>query len=75
MTVAWLVATAVGCDGCPPLGDLIARYHAAGGRYLVCPLCFNAKHLDADELLPNATVGGTVPLWEWIGDGATSFSD
>ena len=52
------VATGVACDGCPPLGELIARYEAAGGRYLVCPLCFNAKRLDADALLPNATVGG-----------------
>ncbi len=68
------VATGTACEGCPPLSDLLARYEAAGGRYLVCPLCFNAKHLDADALLPNATVGGTVPLWEWIGDGATTFS-
>jgi predicted peroxiredoxin len=68
------VATGVACDGCPPLPDLLARYQAAGGQYLVCPICFNAKRLDADALLPNATVGGTVPLWEWIGDGATTFS-
>jgi predicted peroxiredoxin len=68
------VATGVACDGCPPLPDLLARYHAAGGRYLVCPLCFNAKGLDADALVPDATLGGTVPLWEWIGDGATTFS-
>lgn len=68
------VATGTACEGCPPLSDLLARYEAAGGRYLVCPLCFNAKHLAADALLQNATVGGTVPLWEWIGDGATTFS-
>lgn len=68
------IATGVACDGCPPLADLLARYQAAGGRYLVCPLCFNAKQLNADGLLPNAVIGGTVPLWEWIGDGATTFS-
>ena len=68
------VATGVACDGCPAIPDLLARYEAAGGRYLVCPICFNAKQLDAAALLPNATVGGTVPLWEWIGDGATTFS-
>lgn len=67
-------ATAVACDGCPPLADLLSRYEAAGGRYLVCPICFNAKHLDSDSLVNNATIGGTVPLWEWIGDGATTFS-
>jgi predicted peroxiredoxin len=67
-------ARGVACDGCPALPDLLARYEAAGGRYLVCPLCFNAKGLDPDELVANATIGGTVPLWEWIGDGATTFS-
>lgn len=68
------VATGVACDGCPPLAELLARYESAGGRYLVCPICFNAKHLDPDSLIPNTTIGGTVPLWEWIGDGATTFS-
>lgn len=68
------LATGVACDGCPPLPDLLDRYEAAGGRYLVCPICFNAKHLDADSIVANAAIGGTVPLWEWIGDGATTFS-
>ncbi|MEO6629361.1 MAG: peroxiredoxin, partial [Aquihabitans sp.] len=26
------------------------------------------------SLLSNASIGGTVQLWEWIGDGATTFS-
>jgi predicted peroxiredoxin len=69
------VATGVACDGCPSLQDLLKRYDAAGGRYLVCPLCFNAKALDDEQLLSNASLGGTVPLWEWIGDeAATTFS-
>jgi predicted peroxiredoxin len=63
------------CDGCPPLADLVKRYDAAGGRYYVCPICFNAKHLDADELIPGADLNGTVPMWKWIGDEpATTFS-
>jgi hypothetical protein len=42
---------------------------------MVCPICFNAKHLDKGSLLPNAELAGTVQLWEWIGDeGATTFS-
>ena len=69
------VAVGTACDGCPPLGDLLARYHAAGGRILVCPLCLNAKHLQEAALIDGATVGGTVPMWEWIGDeAATTFS-
>lgn len=62
------VATGVACAGCPPLADLVARYAAAGGSYLVCPLCFDAKALSAQTLVANATLGGTVPLWQWIGD-------
>jgi predicted peroxiredoxin len=69
------VAQAVACEGCPSLPDLTKRYEAAGGRYLVCPICFNARHLDDSTLVSNAALGGTVPLWEWIGDeSATTFS-
>ncbi len=67
-------AIGVACDGCPPLADLMKRYETAGGRLLVCPICFNSRALDADQLLANAELGGTVQLWEWIGDGATTFS-
>lgn len=63
------VAVGVACEGCPPLPDLLARYAAAGGRLLVCPVCFNARQLDAASLLDTATLGGTVRLWEWIGEG------
>ncbi|GJF05288.1 peroxiredoxin [Pseudonocardia sp. D17] len=67
------VATATACAGCPPLTELFERYATAGGRFLVCPICVDAKRLDTD-LIPGAELGGTVPLWEWIGDGATTFS-
>lgn len=68
------IAIGVACEGCPPLADLAKRYEAAGGRYYVCPICFNAKHLDDDALIAGAELQGTLPLWEWIGDGATTFS-
>ena len=65
-------AVGVACDGCPSLPDLLARYDKAGGRFMVC---FNAKQLDKGDLVPNAELGGSVQLWEWIGDdGATTFS-
>jgi predicted peroxiredoxin len=66
------IARGVACEGCPPLEDLVRRYVAAGGRYLVCPICFDARHLDKGDLLPNAELGGTVPMWEWIGDDAAN---
>jgi len=31
--------------------------------------------LDKNTLVKNAELGGTVPMWQWIGDeGATTFS-
>ncbi|HEX3622613.1 MAG TPA: peroxiredoxin [Acidimicrobiales bacterium] len=69
------VATGVACDGCPSIPTLMSRYEQAGGRFLVCPICFNAKDLDASHLVGNAALGGTVQLWEWIGDdGVVTFS-
>jgi predicted peroxiredoxin len=68
------VSVGVACDGCPSIEDLMKRYEVAGGELLVCPICFNARRLDEGGLVTNARLGGTVPLWEWIGDGATTFS-
>jgi predicted peroxiredoxin len=68
------VAVGVGCEGCPSIADLMARFEAAGGEFLVCPICFSAKQLPDSSLIANARLGGTVQLWDWIGDGATTFS-
>jgi predicted peroxiredoxin len=69
------VAVGVACDGCPSLPDLLERYEKAGGRFLVCPICFDARRLDKGNLISGAELGGTVPMWQWIGDdGATTFS-
>ena len=67
-------AAGVACDGCPSIPDLMKRFAVAGGEFLVCPICFNARQLDGATLSDNAALGGTVQLWEWIGDGATTFS-
>ncbi|MGP8058896.1 MAG: DsrE family protein [Acidimicrobiales bacterium] len=68
------VAIGVACEGCPPLAELLERYTKAGGTIMVCPICFNAKRLDQTMLIDDAHLGGSVQLWEWIGDGATTFS-
>lgn len=69
------VAVGTACEGCPPLTELLDRYERAGGRYLVCPICVQAKKLDSGNLIAGAEVGGTLPLWNWIGPaGATTFS-
>jgi len=67
-------AEGVACDGCPPLERLFASYATDGGKLLVCPICFDARKLDSEQLVDNARIGGATPLWEWIGDGATVFS-
>ncbi|HZZ96537.1 MAG TPA: DsrE family protein [Jatrophihabitantaceae bacterium] len=68
-------AVATACEGCPPLATLTQRYVAAGGRYLVCPICVDARQLDKGQLVEGAELGGTVPMWQWIGaDDAVTFS-
>ncbi len=69
------VAVGTACDGCPDIPSLMKRLSAAGGVLQTCPICFDARSLDPDSLVDNATLGGTVQLWEWIGDdAATTFS-
>ncbi len=70
VTVAFLVATAALTKG-----REVVMFREGGGELLVCPICFDARMLDADSLVPNARIGGATPLWEWIGDEpATVFS-
>jgi len=69
------VALGVACSGCPPLESLVERFLAAGGHFYVCPICFDAKHLDHDALIDGAELAGTIPMWHWIGDDpAVTFS-
>jgi len=69
------VAQGVACAGCPPIPELFARYEQAGGSFLACSICVDAKRIGKSGLLPNAQIGGTVQLWQWIGDdAATTFS-
>jgi predicted peroxiredoxin len=68
-------AQAVACDGCPPLAELVERFARAGGRILVCPICMRSRNVDPSGFMANAEAGGTVPMWEWIGDDpAITFS-
>ena len=51
------VAQGTACVGCPPVAELAKRYEAAGGRYLVCPICFTAKQLDDGALVGERRAG------------------
>jgi len=65
-------AEAIACDGCPPVPRLLEQFANGGGQLLVCPVCFNARKLNENELVANARIGGATPLWEWIGDEHTT---
>lgn len=68
-------ARGTACEGRPPLSTLLGRYADAGGTMIVCGLCVDAKGIDPGTFSSHATKGGSVQLWEWIGDeGATTFS-
>jgi hypothetical protein len=42
---------------------------------VLCPICFNTRRLDPEQLTPDTRLAGATPLWEWIGDEpATVFS-
>jgi predicted peroxiredoxin len=68
-------AEAIEVAGAPPVARLFEQYAEGGGELYVCPICFDARKLDKDELVANATLAGATPLWEFIGDGnATVFT-
>jgi predicted peroxiredoxin len=67
-------ADAIEVAGAPPVSRLFEQFAQGGGELYVCPICFEARKLDSDELIANARLAGATPLWEFIGDGATVFS-
>lgn len=62
------------CNGCPPLERLFQQFADGGGQLWLCPICVNSRGLSEAEKVPNATIAGATPLWEWLGEGATVFS-
>jgi predicted peroxiredoxin len=68
-------AEAVACEGCPPLSKLVQQFADAGGKLMVCPICFTARKLEESALAGNASIVGATPLFDWIGeDNAAVFS-
>ena len=58
----------------PPVQRVHQQFIEKGGRFYVCPICFNERELDASDLVENAELLGATPLMEFVGDGATVFS-
>jgi len=61
-------------DAEPTVAKIHAQFIEKGGRFFVCPVCFNDRELDEGELVDNAELKGATPLMEFAGEGATTFS-
>jgi predicted peroxiredoxin len=58
----------------PPVSRVHDQFIEKGGRFFVCPICFNERDLDESRLVANAELKGATPLMEFAGDGATTFT-
>ncbi len=58
----------------PPVKRVHDQFIEKGGRFYVCPICFNDRSLDEGDLVQNAELKGATPLMEFARDGAMTFS-
>jgi predicted peroxiredoxin len=58
----------------PPVKRVHDQFIEKGGRFYVCPVCFNDRELDDGQLVANAELKGATPLMEFAGDGAMTFT-
>lgn len=61
-------------DNDPPVERIHAQFIEKGGRFYVCPICFNERSLDQTDLVQNAELQGATPLMEFAGDQAMTFT-
>jgi predicted peroxiredoxin len=67
-------ADRIRADREPPVERVHSQFIEKGGRFYVCPICFNERELDQADLVENAELQGATPLMEFAGDGAMTFS-
>jgi predicted peroxiredoxin len=67
-------ADKIRADKDPPAERLHAQFIEKGGRFYVCPICFNERSLDESELVDNAELKGATPLMKFAGDSAMTFT-
>jgi len=58
----------------PPVKRVHEQFIEKGGRFYVCPICFNERKLGEGDLVENAELKGATPLMEFAGDGAMTFT-
>jgi predicted peroxiredoxin len=61
------LADVIPCEGCPSLEKLYKQVVRAGVEIYVCPMCLNAREIDAEALIAPAVPAGTARMMEWIG--------
>ncbi|MFL5827007.1 MAG: DsrE family protein [Thermoleophilaceae bacterium] len=67
-------ADLIRADKDPPIERLHSQFVEKGGRFYVCPICFNERDLSEKELVENAELKGASPLMDFAGDGALTFT-
>jgi uncharacterized protein len=58
----------------PPVKRVHEQFIDKGGRFYVCPICFNERDLDQADLVQNAELQGATPLMQFAGEGALTFN-
>jgi uncharacterized protein len=58
----------------PPVKRVHDQFIEKGGRFYVCPICFNERDLDETDLVQNAELRGATPLMQYAGEGAMTFT-
>ncbi len=58
----------------PPVKRVHDQFIEKGGRFYVCPICFNERQLDEAQLVENAELKGATPLMQFAGDAAMTFT-
>jgi predicted peroxiredoxin len=58
----------------PPVKRVHDQFIDKGGRFYVCPICFNERDLDETDLVQNAELQGATPLMQYAGVGAMTFT-
>ena len=61
-------------DQDPPVARVHAQFIEKGGRFFVCPICFNERELDETQLVDNAELKGASPLMEFATPGTVTFT-
>jgi uncharacterized protein len=67
-------ADGIRVDEDPPVARLHQQFIEKGGRFYVCPICFNERDLDEGQLVENAELKGATPLMEFATPGTVTFT-